>query len=46
MTKKIAKLKLNRETVQCLDAAPQAIAAAAASAPYRCVTDGHFTCVC
>jgi hypothetical protein len=50
MTKKISKLKLSRETVQCLDVAAQQHAADsprdAASYPIRCITDGHFTCAC
>ncbi|HEX8275413.1 MAG TPA: hypothetical protein VF615_22455 [Longimicrobiaceae bacterium] len=48
MTKKIEKLRLHRETVQRLSDTPQPAeaAAAAASYPIRCITDGHFTCVC
>ena len=48
MTKPLGKLKLHKETVQALDAAPRPdqAAAAMASAPIRCFTDGHFTCVC
>lgn len=48
MTRKVEKLKLHKDTVQRLDAAPQPAAApeAAASGAVRCFTDGHFTCVC
>lgn len=49
MTNKLAKLKLHRETVQCLDTAPQQHAAEsprdAASRPARCITD-YYTCAC
>ncbi len=41
---KTTKLKLHRETVQCLTV-PTSVDAAA-SAPIRCITDGHFTCAC